>query len=52
VLAFRRGAHTVAINTTAEPLPAPLSGEPRLTTEAGALRDGMLAGHAGAIALD
>ena len=25
VVAFRRGAHTVAINTTSEPLPAPLA---------------------------
>jgi alpha-glucosidase len=52
VLAFRRGDHTVAINTTPEQRPAPLSGEPRLTTEVGALRDGSLAPHAGAIALD
>ncbi len=52
VLAFRRGDHTVAINTTPEPRPAPLSGEPRLSTEPGALRDGSLRAHAGAIALD
>jgi alpha-glucosidase len=52
VLAFRRGDHTVAINTTPEPRPAPLSSELRLATEPGALRDGSLAAHAGAIALD
>jgi glycosidase len=52
VLAFRRGDHTVAINTTPEPRQAPLSGEPRLATETGALRGGSLAPHAGAIALD
>jgi alpha-glucosidase len=51
VLAFRRGDHAVAVNTTAEPLPAPLRGEPRLETAAGALRDGVLAGRAGAVAL-
>jgi alpha-glucosidase len=52
VLAFRRGAHTVAINATAEPLPAPLRGELRLETTAGALHDDCLAAHAGAIAVD
>jgi glycosidase len=51
VLAFRRGAHTVAINTTADPLPVPLRGEARLETAPGALRDGVLAAHAGAAAL-
>jgi glycosidase len=51
VVAFRRGAHTVAINTTSEPLPAPFAGEPRIQTQGGVLRDGMLAPHAGAIAL-
>jgi alpha-glucosidase len=52
LLAFRRGDHTVAINTTGEPLPAPLRRAPRIQTHAGALRDGELAPHAGAIALD
>jgi glycosidase len=52
VLAFRRGSHTVAVNTTSEPLPAPLRGELRLETAAGAMRDGCLAANAGAIALD
>ncbi len=51
VVAFRRGAHTVAINTTSESLPAPFAGEPRIQTQAGVVRDGMLAPHAGAIAL-
>jgi alpha-glucosidase len=52
VLAFRRGSHTVAINTTAEPRPAPVASELRLETAAGAVRDGVLAPHAGAIAMD
>jgi alpha-glucosidase len=52
VVAYRRGAHTVAINTTAEPRPAPLRGELRLETAPGALRDGTLASHSGAVALD
>jgi alpha-glucosidase len=52
VLAFRRGDHTVAVNTTAEPRPAALPGEPLLETEPGALRDGMLAPHAAAVAMD
>ena len=52
VVAYRRGGHTVAVNTTAEPRPVPLRGEPRLETAPGALRDGALAPHAGAIALD
>jgi glycosidase len=51
VVAYRRGAHTVAINTTADPLPVPLRGEARLETAPGALRDGVLAAHAGAAAL-
>jgi glycosidase len=52
VVAFRRGAHTVAINTTPQPLPAPIAGEPRIQTTAGALDGGTLAAHAGAVALD
>jgi alpha-glucosidase len=51
VVAFRRGAHTVAINTTSESLPAPFAGEPRIQTQAGVVRDGMIAPHAGSIAL-
>jgi glycosidase len=52
VVAFRRGAHRVAVNTTAEPRPVPASGEPLLETAPGALQDRVLAPHAGAIALD
>jgi alpha-glucosidase len=52
VVAYRRGGHTVAINTTAEPRPVPLRGVPRLETAPGALRDGTLARHSGAIAFD
>jgi alpha-glucosidase len=52
VVAYRRGGHAVAVNTTAEPRPAPLRGEPRLETKPGALRDGMLAPHAAAVAMD
>jgi glycosidase len=51
VVAFRRGDHSVAINTTADELPAPLSGEPRMQTDPGALRDGRLAAHAGVVAV-
>jgi alpha-glucosidase len=51
VIAFRRGDHTVAINTTAEPVPARLSSAPRIQTQAGALTGGVLASHAGAIAV-
>jgi alpha-glucosidase len=52
VVAYRRGGHAVAVNATAELLPVPLRGAPRLETEPGALRDGKLAPHAGAIAQD
>jgi alpha-glucosidase len=52
VVAYRRGGHVVALNTTAEPRPAPLGSEPRLETEPGVLRAGQLAPHAGAIAVD
>ena len=51
VVAYRRGDHTVAVNTTAEALPVPLGGSPLLETQPGALRDGRLAPHAGAVAL-
>jgi alpha-glucosidase len=52
VVAYRRGRHAIAVNTTAHPRPVPLRGEPRLETAPGALRDGTLAPHAGAIAWD
>jgi alpha-glucosidase len=51
VVAYRRGDHTVAVNTTAEPRPVPLRGEPRLETEPGALRDGTLAANAAVVAM-
>jgi alpha-glucosidase len=51
VVAYRRGGHTVAINTPAEPRRAVAAGEPRLETKPGALRDGELAPHAGAVTL-
>ena len=50
LLAFRRGEHLVAINTTAERLPARGAGAALLETEPGALRDGTLAPHAGVVA--
>jgi alpha-glucosidase len=51
VLAYRRGDHTIAINTTAESQPAPLDGELVLETTPGAWRGRRLAAHAGAITL-
>jgi alpha-glucosidase len=51
VVAYRRGAHTVAINVTPEPLPVPLGAEPRLETKPGALRRAELAGHAAAVSV-
>jgi alpha-glucosidase len=52
VVAYRRGGYAIAVNTTAETRPVPLRGEPRLETARGALRDGALAPHAGAVAVD
>jgi alpha-glucosidase len=52
VVAYRRGDHTVAVNTTAEPRPVPLRGEARLATVHGALQSDTLAPHAGAVAQD
>jgi alpha-glucosidase len=49
VLAYRRGDHVIAINTTAEGRPAPLSGDVVLETAPGAWRAGTLAGHSGVI---
>jgi alpha-glucosidase len=49
VLAYRRGDHTVAVNTTAEERPAPAAGEVVLETRAGALRGGALGAHSGVI---
>jgi alpha-glucosidase len=52
VLAYRRGDHAVAINTTAERQRAPLAGDLVLETEAGAWKGGRLAAHAGALVRD
>jgi alpha-glucosidase len=52
VVAYRRGRHTVAVNTTAEPRPAPLGGHAILQTGHRALRGDSLAPHSGAIAED
>ncbi len=52
VVAYRRGGHTVAVNTTDEPRPVALPGEPRLATVHGALQGDTLAAHAGAITED
>jgi alpha-glucosidase len=51
VVAFDRGEHTVAINTTDQPQPAPPVGDVLLETHLGALEEGMLAPHAGAVAV-
>jgi alpha-glucosidase len=50
VLAFRRGAYTVAVNTTGEARPAPLRGELRIQTAPGPA-SGKLAAHAGAVTM-
>jgi glycosidase len=52
LLAYRRGDHTIAINTTAEALPAPAGRDAVLETAAGAWREGRLAPHAGAVSRD
>jgi alpha-glucosidase len=49
VLAYRRGDHLVAINTTGEERRIPVVGDAVVETMQGALRDGTLAGHAGVI---
>jgi alpha-glucosidase len=51
VVAFDRGRHTVAINTTGRPQPVPPTGDVLVETHPCALDEGMLAPHAGAIAL-
>jgi glycosidase len=52
VVAYRRGDHAVAVNTTPAARPVPLRGEPRAETVPGALQGGMLAAHAGAVCED
>jgi alpha-glucosidase len=49
VLAYRRGDHLVAINTSAESRRVPVEGDAVLETTPGALRNATLAGHAGVI---
>ncbi len=49
VLAYRRGDHLIAINTTSEEARAPLGGELVLETAPGAWSKGALAGHSGVI---
>jgi alpha-glucosidase len=49
VVAYARGAHVVAVNTTGEAKPAPPTGELVLETEPGALAGDRLAPHAAAI---
>jgi alpha-glucosidase len=51
VLAYRRGEHTIQINTTARELPAPDSGDVVLETRPGALRGAALAPHSAAITM-
>jgi alpha-glucosidase len=50
VVAFERGGHVVAINTTSAPRPAPAAGPIVLATQSDALEGGRLAPNAGAIA--
>ncbi len=49
VLSYRRGDHTIAINTTAESRRASLDGGLVFETVQGAWRDGLLAPNAGAV---
>jgi alpha-glucosidase len=49
VLAYRRGDHGIAINTTGEDRQIPLGGDPVLETAPGALRDRTLVAHSGVI---
>jgi alpha-glucosidase len=51
VLAYARGDYAVAINTTAEERPAPLTDDLVLETRPGALRRGVLAAHSGAVTM-
>jgi len=51
VLAYARGAHLVAVNTSARPLAVPARGEVVLESERGACADGLLAGGGGVVLL-
>jgi alpha-glucosidase len=48
-VAFRRGEHLVAVNTTGEPEPLPAHGDAVLESEPGALREGAVAPHRAAV---
>jgi alpha-glucosidase len=52
VVAYRRGHHVVAVNTTPQPERVPMRGEPRLATVQGALQGDTLLGHSGAVGED
>ena len=49
VVAYERGEHVVAINTTANPRPASTANEPDIATHPSALAEGRIAPHAGAV---
>jgi alpha-glucosidase len=49
VVAYARGSHVVALNTTTDPLPAPRAGELVIETTEGALSGDELAAHAAAV---
>ena len=51
VVAYRRGEHVIAVNTTPEERPAPASGDVVLETRPGALDAGMLAPSSAAITM-
>jgi alpha-glucosidase len=51
VLAYRRGEHSIAVNTTAEERPAPAAGDVVLETRPGALDAGTLAPSSAAITM-
>jgi alpha-glucosidase len=49
VVAFARGDHLIALNTTARPLPVPRGRDPVIETVDGALSGNELAAHAAAV---
>jgi alpha-glucosidase len=49
ILAYQRGAHTVVLNTTAEPLAVAKIGRPVVETQPGVLSGGEIAPHGGVI---
>jgi glycosidase len=51
VLAFRRGEHRIAINTTAQERPVPFASKARIQTAPGAFGDGRLAPHAAVVTM-